>query len=110
MNKDFYISTDKGVECVIQSASPQYIFQIIRTTDAAKFRALMEDTTQLCLQVHPDYNIAIRTAGNKTYIAMTAANVELIYNELQEAKKQAAKWLCEFYALPENEKMQIFRK
>lgn len=99
MNKDFYISTEKGVECVIQSAAPQYIFQIIRTTDAAKFRALMEDSTQLCLQVHPDHNIAIRTAGNKIYIAMTAANVELIYQELQTVKKQAAEWLCEYYGL-----------
>ena len=97
MNKDFYISTEKGVECVVQSAAPQYIFQIIRTTDSAKFRALMEDSTQLCLQVHPDHNIAIRTAGNKVYIAMTAANVELIYKELQEVKQQAAEWLCEYY-------------
>lgn len=99
MNKDFYISTEKGVECVFQSAAPQYIFQIIRTTDDAKFRALMEDSTQLCLQVHPDHNIAIRTAGNKTYIAMTAANVELIFQELQTVKRQAAEWLCEYYGL-----------
>lgn len=99
MNKDFYISTEKGVECVIQSAAPQYIFQIIRTTDDEKFRAIMEDSTQLCLQVHPAHNIAIRTAGNKVYIAMTSANVELIYKELQEVKRQAAEWLCEYYGI-----------
>lgn len=99
MNKNFYISTEKCVECVIQSAPPQYIFQIIRTTDDAKFRALMKDPTQLCLQVHPDHNIAIRTVGNKTYIAMTAANVELIFQELQAVKKEAAEWLCEYYGL-----------
>lgn len=99
MNKDFYISTEKGVECVIQSAAPQYIFQIIRMADDEKFRAIMEDSTQLCLQVHPAYNIAIRTAGNKVYIAMTSANVELIYKELQEVKRQAAEWLCEYYGI-----------